>query len=33
MRYDFTEVKTNRPVVSASFQDSDCPKETPAKKK
>lgn len=33
MRYDFTEVKTNRPVGSASFQESDCPKATPAKKK
>ncbi|PQP06016.1 MULTISPECIES: PA3611 family quorum-sensing-regulated virulence factor [Pseudomonas] len=33
MRYDFTEVKTNRPIGSASFQESDCPKETPAKKK
>ncbi|MVV51880.1 hypothetical protein EJA72_27105 [Pseudomonas sp. PB120] len=33
MRYDFTEVKTNRAVGSASFQESDCPKATPAKKK
>ncbi|CAG8873158.1 hypothetical protein PS726_02631 [Pseudomonas fluorescens] len=31
MRYDFTEVKTNRPVGSASFQESDCLQ--PAKKK
>lgn len=33
MRYDFTEVKTNRPVGSASFQESDCPKTTPPAKK
>ena len=33
MRYDFTEVKTNRSVGSASYQESDCPKATPAKKK
>ncbi|WP_419711742.1 PA3611 family quorum-sensing-regulated virulence factor [Pseudomonas sp. NFX224] len=31
MRYDFTEVKTNRAVGSASYQESDCPK-TPKKK-
>ena len=33
MRYDFTEVKTNRSVGSASYQESDCPKATPANKK
>ncbi|MCU1761690.1 quorum-sensing-regulated virulence factor family protein [Pseudomonas sp. 14P_8.1_Bac3] len=33
MRYDFTEVKTNRAVGSASFQDSDCPKTAPPAKK
>jgi hypothetical protein len=33
MRYDFTEVKTNRSVGSASYQESDCPKAAPAKKK
>jgi hypothetical protein len=31
MRYDFTEVKTNRAVGSASYQESDCPK-APQKK-
>ena len=33
MRYDFTEVKTNKAIGSASYQDSDCPKTAPAKKK
>lgn len=33
MRYDFTEVKTNRSVGSAGYQESDCPKAAPAKKK
>jgi len=33
MRYEFTENKTNRPVASARFVESDCPKETAAKKK
>jgi hypothetical protein len=33
MRYDFTEVKTNRAVGSASFEESDCPKATPPAKK
>ncbi|HCS43492.1 MAG TPA: hypothetical protein DIW52_11785 [Pseudomonas sp.] len=33
MRYEFTEVKTNRPVASERFQESDCPKAAPAKKK
>jgi hypothetical protein len=33
MRYDFAEVKSNRPIGSASFQESDCPKATPVKKK
>ena len=32
LRYEFTENKTNRPVASARFQESDCPAE-PAKKK
>jgi hypothetical protein len=32
MRYEFTEVKTNRPVASERFQESDCPKATPKKK-
>ncbi|MGE7959101.1 PA3611 family quorum-sensing-regulated virulence factor [Pseudomonas sp. NPDC089530] len=31
MRYEFTENRTNRPVASARFQESDCP--APAKKK
>lgn len=31
MRYEFTENKTNRPVASARFQESDCP--APQKKK
>ena len=33
MRYEFTENRTNRPVASARFQESDCPATTPAKKK
>lgn len=33
MRYDFTEVKTNKAIGSASYQESDCPKAAPAKKK
>ena len=33
MRYEFTENKTNRPVTSARFVESDCPTETPVKKK
>jgi hypothetical protein len=33
MRYDFTEVKTNRPVGSASFQESDCLQPAAKKKK
>ena len=33
MRYDFSEVKTNRAIGSASYQESDCPKAGPAKKK
>ncbi|BBP69242.1 MULTISPECIES: PA3611 family quorum-sensing-regulated virulence factor [Pseudomonas] len=33
MRYDFTEVKTNKAIGSASYQESDCPKAGPAKKK
>lgn len=33
MRYEFTENKSNRPVASVRFVESDCPKETPAKKK
>ncbi|MCY1457824.1 putative quorum-sensing-regulated virulence factor [compost metagenome] len=32
MRYDFTEVKTNRAVGSASYKESDCPKATQKKK-
>lgn len=32
MRYEFTENKTNRPVASAKFQESDCP-AAPAQKK
>lgn len=31
MRYEFTENRTNRPVASARFQESDCP--APSKKK
>lgn len=27
MRYEFTENRTNRPVASARFQESDCPAE------
>lgn len=33
MRYEFTENKTNRPVASAKFQESDCPAEPATKKK
>jgi hypothetical protein len=33
MRYDFSEYKTNKAIGSASYQDSDCPKAAPAKKK
>jgi hypothetical protein len=33
MRYDFTEVKTNRAVGSASFQESDCLQPAAKKKK
>ncbi|KPA92699.1 MULTISPECIES: PA3611 family quorum-sensing-regulated virulence factor [Pseudomonas] len=33
MRYEFTENKSNRPVASVRFVESDCPKEPPAKKK
>ncbi|MFJ2364458.1 PA3611 family quorum-sensing-regulated virulence factor [Pseudomonas sp. NPDC087697] len=33
MRYDFSENKTNRPVGSASYQESDCPAQTAQKKK
>ncbi|WP_017906146.1 PA3611 family quorum-sensing-regulated virulence factor [Pseudomonas asplenii] len=33
MRYEFTENKSNRPVASVRFVESDCPKEAPAKKK
>ena len=33
MRYEFTENKSNRPVASAHFVESDCPKATPPKKK
>ncbi|MCX2896767.1 PA3611 family quorum-sensing-regulated virulence factor [Pseudomonas mandelii] len=33
MRYDFTETKSNRSVGSASYQESDCPKAGPTKKK
>jgi hypothetical protein len=29
MRYDFTEVKTNKAIGSASYQESDCPKAGP----
>ena len=31
MRYEITENKTNRPVASVKFAESDCP--APAKKK
>ena len=33
MRYDFSEDKTNKAIGSASYQESDCPKAAPAKKK
>lgn len=33
MRYEFSENKTNRPVASVSFQESDCPAEPAPKKK
>jgi len=33
MRYDITENKTNRPVASVKFQESDCPAPAAAKKK
>ncbi|MEB0045765.1 MULTISPECIES: PA3611 family quorum-sensing-regulated virulence factor [unclassified Pseudomonas] len=33
MRYEFTENKTNRPVASARFQESDCPAQATPKKK
>ncbi|MNQ49587.1 PA3611 family quorum-sensing-regulated virulence factor [Pseudomonas sp. Irchel s3b6] len=33
MRYEFTENKTNRPVASARFQESDCPAQPAQKKK
>ncbi|MCP2070771.1 UNVERIFIED_ORG: putative heme iron utilization protein [Pseudomonas lini] len=32
MRYEFTEVKTNRPVATERFQESDCPKPAKTKK-
>ncbi|MCK9799747.1 quorum-sensing-regulated virulence factor family protein [Pseudomonas sp. MAFF 302030] len=33
MRYEFTENRTNRPVASASFKESDCPAPSSTKKK
>jgi len=33
MRYEFTENRTNRPVASARFQESDCPAQSTPKKK
>ncbi|MEN2394746.1 PA3611 family quorum-sensing-regulated virulence factor [Pseudomonas halotolerans] len=32
MRYEFTEVKTNRPIATERFQESDCPKPAKTKK-
>jgi hypothetical protein len=32
LRYEFTEVKTNRPVATERFQESDCPKPAKTKK-
>ena len=33
MRYEFTEVKTNRPVLAEEFKEADCPKAAAPKKK
>ena len=33
MRYEITEIKTNRPVASVKFVEADCPAPTAAKKK